>query len=94
VKREKTGGRKPGSKNKINRAADLRKAAEAGGMLPLDYMLKVMRDETAPDLRRDDMAKSAAPYLHAKRAPEDQHGQTGPIGVWRIDAYEPKKRND
>ena len=37
-----------------------------GGELPLDYMLKVMRDPEAPENRRDDMAKAAAPFLHAK----------------------------
>ena len=33
---------------------------------PLDYMLRVMRDETADERRRDEMAKAAAPYLHPK----------------------------
>ena len=37
-----------------------------GGDLPLDYMLRVMRDQTQPYERRDKMATSAAPYLHAK----------------------------
>ena len=37
-----------------------------GGELPLDYMLKVMRDPEMPVDRRDDMAKAAAPFLHAK----------------------------
>jgi hypothetical protein len=89
VKGKKTGGRKRGSRNK--RSVELEKAA--GGQLPLDYMLEVMRNEKADSERRDDMAKAAAPFLHARRAPEDKHGQTGPIGVWRIDAYEPKKSN-
>jgi hypothetical protein len=39
-------------------------AASAEGLLPLDYMLKVMRDEAADRERRDDMARAAAPYLH------------------------------
>lgn len=34
--------------------------------LPLDYMLAVMRDRTAEWKRRDDMAKAAAPFCHAK----------------------------
>jgi len=29
-------------------------------------MLRVMRDENAPDARRDDMARAAAAYLHSK----------------------------
>lgn len=57
-------GRKPGS---INRAtAEARKRAEEGGVLPLDFMLNHMRDESAPMAERLDMAKAAAPYVHAK----------------------------
>lgn len=36
------------------------------GILPLEYMLGVMRDENASTERRDDMAKSAAPFLHPR----------------------------
>jgi hypothetical protein len=35
---------------------------------PLDYMLRVMRDPTQEDKRRDDMAKTALPYVHARRS--------------------------
>ena len=41
-------------------------AAKSGGEMPIDYMLKVMRDEQAPDARRDQMARAAAAYLHSK----------------------------
>lgn len=41
-------------------------AAKSGGEMPIDYMLRVMRDENAPDARRDTMARTAAAYLHAK----------------------------
>ena len=64
----KTGGRKKGVKNKHNRHAELVKAAESSGVTPLEYMLAVMRDPKAPAHRRDDMAKAAAPYLHARLA--------------------------
>jgi hypothetical protein len=57
-------GRKPGAINKAT--AKAREAAEAGGMMPLDFMLSVMRDDTAERSERLDMAKAAAPYLHAK----------------------------
>lgn len=57
-------GRKPGAIRKATAAAQA-KAAE-GGILPLDYMLARMRDITADQDARDDMAKAAAPYLHAK----------------------------
>ena len=33
---------------------------------PLDFMLRLMRDPNTPDLIRIDMAKAAAPYLHAR----------------------------
>jgi len=32
--------------------------------LPLDYMLRVMRDPATEPHRRDAMAKAAAPYVH------------------------------
>jgi len=36
--------------------------------LPLDYMLRAMRDPNATAKRRDEMAKAAAPFLHSKLA--------------------------
>ena len=92
AKRIKTGGRKKGSKNKINRQKELQKAAEISGLTPLDYMLTIMRDKDAKDERRDDMAKAVAPYLHARRAPEDKQGRTVPPTIWhRPDLQGPKK---
>ena len=59
-------GRKPGAPNK--RTAALVKAAEAGGVMPLEYMLSVMRNTNEdPDVRLD-AAKASAPYVHAKLA--------------------------
>ena len=58
------GGRKKGIPNKTNKA--VREKAAATGILPLEYMLKIMRNEKAPVERRDEMAKAAAPYLHSK----------------------------
>ena len=40
--------------------------AEAGGIMPLEFMLQVMRDETAERAERLDMAKAAAPYVHPR----------------------------
>ena len=37
---------------------------------PLEYMLAVMNDPSAPVMRRDRMAMAAAPYLHPKAAEE------------------------
>ena len=60
----KTGGRQKGARNRAT--AEARAAAEATGILPLDYMLSVMRDTNADPKRRDAMAMAAAPYLHPK----------------------------
>jgi hypothetical protein len=60
-------GRPKGSRNK--RTSALIEAAEAGGETPLNYMLRVMRDPATSAKRRDEMAKAAAPYLHARLAP-------------------------
>lgn len=61
----KTGGRKPGTPNKVKGKRQLVAEAHAAGLeTPLDYMLRVMRDKRTPDARRDFMAKAAAPYMH------------------------------
>ena len=60
----KTGGRQKGARNRAT--AEALAAAEATGILPLDYMLSVMRDAGADPKRRDAMAMAAAPYLHPK----------------------------
>jgi hypothetical protein len=74
----KTGGRKAGSKNK--RTVAIEKGAK--GKLPLDYMLGVMRNPNAEPMRRDEMARAAAPYLHARRAPEDKQGRMVPTMIY------------
>jgi hypothetical protein len=60
----KTGGRQKGARNRAT--AEARAAAEATEILPLDYMLSVMRYANAGPKRRDAMAMAAAPYLHPK----------------------------
>jgi hypothetical protein len=45
---------------------DIRKAARASKLSPLDYMLTVMNDESAEVLRRDRMAIAAAPFVHRR----------------------------
>src|SRR6516225_10204875 len=64
-------GRKKGTPNRktLERMAreDAAKLLEAKALendLPLDHMLRVMRDPTVEPHRRDAMAKAAAPYLH------------------------------
>lgn len=57
-------GRKKGSANaKTREIAD--KAAREG-LTPLEYMLRVLRDEQQPAERRDWAAEKAAPYIHPK----------------------------
>lgn len=59
-------GRKPGIPNR--KTAEKMAAAAEAGLMPVDYMLNVMRDEGAEKSRRDDMAKAVAPYLSPKLA--------------------------
>lgn len=73
--RRTNAGRKPGSVSKMD--AEARRAASEGGITPLEYMLGVLRDLDAPVQRRDDMAKAAAPYMHAKLASVEHTGKDG-----------------
>ena len=57
-------GRKKGGHNKLTEEA-VQKAKD-GGELPLDFMLRVMRDPQEDQARRLDAAKAAAPYVHPK----------------------------
>lgn len=57
-------GRKPGVPNK--RTAELQAEVEATGITPLEFMLRIMRDESAEQRDRLNAAISAAPYVHAK----------------------------
>lgn len=68
-------GRKKGAPNKAS--AERQAKVAATGDTPLDYMLKVMRDEKADASRRDDMAKAAAPYVHPKLASMQHSGPNG-----------------
>ena len=59
-----TGGRQKGARNRATEEA--RAVAAATGILPLNYMLSVMRDPAVDHKRRDAMAMAAAPYLHPR----------------------------
>jgi hypothetical protein len=54
---------------------------------PLDYMLRVMRDPTQDDERRDAMAKAALPYVHSRLTSSDAQmpdKEDGPISfTWK-----------
>lgn len=62
--RREGAGRKAGVPNK----ATLQKAAmiAASGLTPLDYMLRILRDEAGDPAIRMDAAKAAAPYVHPR----------------------------
>ncbi len=74
MKGRKTGGRKTGTPNK--RTLENERKARESGLMPLDYALEVMRDPNIESDRRDWACQTAMPYLHARRAPEDKHGET------------------
>lgn len=68
-------GRKPGVPNK--RTAAQAEAIEASGLTPLDFMLKVLRDEDQTKEDRMWAAEKAAPYVHAKLASVEHKGEDG-----------------
>jgi hypothetical protein len=82
---ERRGGRKKGTPNKATTAAAIRAEVAASGEIPLDYMLRVMRDETAEPTRRDAMAKAAAPYVHPSLA-SVRHGgdEQNPLRITEV----------
>lgn len=61
-------GRKRGPFTKAKQEAvkDAMQEARRTGDTPLEYMLNVMRDQSADTKRRDAMAAAAAPYLHPR----------------------------
>jgi len=67
-------GRKKGGANRVTQKA-IEQAKETG-ILPLDYLLSVMRDAEANKSQRIDCAKAAAQYLHAKLQPIDGNGSS------------------
>ena len=93
-------GRKAGAPNKATQ--ERQEEVAKTGTTPLQYMLSVMRDETEPKDRRDDMAKAAAPYVHPKLASTEVKGEQTVKHVIRLPAspkdmaewnkrYSPKK---
>src|ERR1700731_4300394 len=85
AKGKKTGGRKRGTPNKAATAAAVRAEVAASGEIPLDYMLRIMRDETVEPTRRDAMAKAAAPYVHPSLA-SVRHGgdEQNPLRITEV----------
>lgn len=65
-------GRKAGSVTTKTRETADRAVAE--GLTPLEYMLRVLRDESEPKEARMWAAEKAAPYVHAKLASVEHRG--------------------
>lgn len=63
---ERRGGRTKGTPNK--KTAERIEAIEASGLVPLDFMLPVLRDEAESMENRMWAAEKAVPYVHAKLA--------------------------
>lgn len=59
-------GRPPGTGLHSRTSEQLREELRAKYGCPLEYMLKAMADPKSSKNRRDEMAKSAAPYMAAK----------------------------
>lgn len=73
-------------KGSLNRkTAEKIEAIEASGETPLQYMLRVMRDDTQDAARRDDMARAAAPYVHAKLASAEVEHKGGISLIVKLD---------
>jgi hypothetical protein len=75
-------GRPKGSKNKVPAMKGKVPYIPAHdvGEMPLEYMLRVMRDPTAAPERRDFMAAKAAPYCHRQlKALEVTGAEGGPV---------------
>jgi hypothetical protein len=62
--RPNTGGKRPGAGRKPSVRGHLPECPD--GEMPLEYLLKVMRDPEAEPRTRLEAAKIAAPFLHAK----------------------------
>lgn len=71
----KFGGAQPGAgrpKGAVNkRSQEIIAEALKEGITPLQYMLEILRDTTQDPTRRDEMAKSAAPFIHPKLSSVD-----------------------
>jgi hypothetical protein len=80
-------------KNALRSATAAKAAAiAASGPTPLDYMLSVLRDESADRHERMEAARNAAPYVHAKFASLEHSGglETFPVAPIEIRLVRPK----
>lgn len=78
----KTGGRQKGTPNRAT--SDIRRAIAESGEMPVEYMVRVMRDENADPSRRDNMARAAASYLHPRLPTADNNSEINHNWVVRL----------
>lgn len=75
------GGQRPGSGRKRGSAnvktSEIARRAAAEGITPLEYMLNVLRDDSAEPNLRFEAAKAAAPYMHPRLAAIEHTGKDG-----------------
>ena len=89
-------GRPKGSKNKKKAKRKTRPSKRVKKKLPLEYMLRVMNDDSADEDRRDKMAYWAAPYCHPKAdkktgKKQDRADRAKKAGSGRFSAAAPPK---
>jgi hypothetical protein len=87
---ERRGGRQKGTPNRATAA----KAAEiaASGLTPLDYMLVVMRDESASRQERLEAAAKAAPYVHPRLSAIEYTAPAEPEVDFDFSELDPEER--
>ena len=78
----KTGGREKGTPNRAT--SDMRREIAESGEMPLEYIVRVMRDETVEQSRRDHMARAAAPYLHPRLSVVEHNDETNTQFVFEL----------
>jgi hypothetical protein len=72
--------RTKGSPNKATKARE--QILSAAGLVPLTYMLKVLRDEDQPHEERMKAAIAAAPYVHPRLSTVQHQGDDDkPVAV-------------
>jgi hypothetical protein len=94
---ERRGGRQRGTPNKatVAKTAALKAASADPAIMPLQFLLGVMRDPKAPTDLRIQVARAAAPLVHGKletTSPGDPLGRVGAVACegFTIDVEEAK----
>ncbi len=88
----KTGGRKKGTPNKIQRPGKKQSALVDKlfdeGVTPLEYMLAILRNPESQAMQKAWAAEKAAPYCHPRLAPVDKDTGQQPVQKVQIIAWQ------